>query len=166
MMRVKMVGMSLFACVLWTGCATVFTGTYDEIHITSEPEGARIFIDGLEEGRTPAVIDVQRAGVGDTEVTLRLEGYEPYTFTLREEFNAVSVINLLSPLAWAIDIATGAVTKYNPLGYDIELIPENQAFRMEDLQLDEQGRYIIPAQEHRVVVKNPALGMQLVFEKQ
>ena len=158
-------GILLLASLLFTGCATIFTGTHDEVIINSHPEGARIFIDGLEEGRTPAIIDIKRPGISDTEIELRLEGYEPRTFILRKEFNAVSVINLTCLICWAVDVATGSVTKYRPLGYDVELDAEGQAYRIEELPQDEQGRYVVSLKENKVVVTDPTHGLYLVFQK-
>lgn len=155
----------LLTGMLASGCATVFTGTYDEVTIRSEPEGALIYIDGLEEGRTPATLDIKRPGLSKTEVTLRLDGYEPRTFVLRSEFNTVSVINLACILCWAVDVATGAVTQYRPHGYDIELVPDEQAYRMDDLPRDEQGRYVVPIHGDQAVVKDLPHGLRLVFVK-
>ena len=155
----------LLTVVLVSGCATVFTGTHDEVTIRSEPEGALIFIDGLEEGTTPATLDIKRPGITDTEVTLRLDGYEPRRFVLRKAFNAVSVINLACVLCWAVDVATGSITKYRPSGYDVELVPEDQAYRLDDLHRDAQGRYVIPTQGDQAVVKDLPYGLSLVFLK-
>ena len=155
----------LLSSLFFAGCATLFTGTHDEVIIRSEPEGARIFIDGLEEGRTPAYLDIKRPGIGDTEVELRLDGYETRTFVLRKEFNAVSVINLTCLICWAVDVATGSVTKYRPLGYDVELDAEGQAYRMDELPQDEQGRYVVSLKENKVVVTDPTRGLYLVFRK-
>ena len=155
----------LLVGVFTPGCATVFPGTYDEVTIRSEPEGALIYIDGLEEGRTPATLDIKRPGIGKTEVTLRLDGYEPRTFVLRSAFNAVSVVNLACVLCWAVDVATGSVTKYRPQGYDIELAPEGQAYQMDDLPRDAQGRYIVPIEGDQALVNDVSLGLSLVFLK-
>ena len=165
MRSVPILGILLGAGLLFAGCATVFTGTYDEVEIRSEPDGALIFIDGVEEGRTPAYLDIKRPGFGETEVELRLEGYEPRTFVLRKEFNGVSVINLTCLICWAIDVATGSVTKYKPLGYDVELDVEGEAYRMEDLPQDEQGRYVIVLEKTDIVVDDPTHGLHLVFRK-
>ncbi len=154
--------MLLLVGVSASGCATIFTGTHDEVTIRSEPEGATIYIDGLEEGQTPATLDIKRPGVTKTEVTLRLDGYEPTTFVLRKEFNAVSVINLACVLCWAVDVATGAVTKYRPSGYDVELDPEGRAYRMNDLPRDEQGRYLLPEEGEQALINLPQ-GLSLVF---
>ena len=156
--------MLVLAGLIGAGCATVFTGTHDEVTIRSEPEGAIIYIDGLEEGVTPATIDIKRPGITNTEVTLRLDGYEPRTFVLRKEFNAVSVINLACVLCWAVDVATGSVTKYRPQGYDVELEPDRQAYHMNDLPRDEQGRYLVPTQGDQARVNLPH-GLSLVFLK-
>lgn len=163
----SLVALAVLFCggVFFAGCATLFTGTYDEVVIRSEPEGARVFIDGLEEGRTPAYLDIKRPGIGDTEVELRLEGYEPQTFVLRKEFNAVSAINLTCLLCWAIDVATGAVTKYKPLGYDVDLDADGQAYRMDALPQDAEGRYVVTLEKADVVVTDPAHGLHLVFRK-
>ena len=165
MRSVPILGTLLMAGLLLAGCATVLTGTYDEVVIRSEPEGARIFIDGLEEGRTPAYLDIRRPGIGETEVELRLDGYETRTFVLRKEFNTFSVINLNNPIGWAIDFATGAITKYKPMGYDIELDAEGQVYRLEELPQDEQGRYIVSLKENNVVVTDPTRGLHLVFRR-
>ena len=155
----------LLAGVFTSGCATIFTGSYDEVSIRSEPEGAVIYIDGLEGGRTPDTIYIKKPGLGKTEVTLRLDGYEPRTFVLRKEFNAISVINLACVVCWIVDVATGAVTNYNPQGYDIELTPEEEAYHLDDLPRDEQGRYVVPVHGEQAVVKDESLGLSLVFLK-
>ena len=40
----------LIGCVLLPSCATIFTGSHDDVTFNSEPGGARIFIDGIERG--------------------------------------------------------------------------------------------------------------------
>lgn len=110
--------------VLSSGCATIFSGTSDRITIESEPPGAKIRIDGLDRGRTPATIKVKRPGLAVNVVTLLLDGYENRTFVLQKRFNAVSVLNLVCPLCWLIDVATGAVFKDDLRMYEIELDPK------------------------------------------
>lgn len=151
-----------------SGCATIFTGTSDDVRFDSDPPGARIFINGIERGQTPDTIEIDRAGLGKTEVTLRLDGYEPYTFILEEEFNTVSVINLFNPLFWAIDVATGSVTKYNPLGYDITLDADSeQALLLKDVPRDEAGRIVLPDTPQgsdTLVLEDDKQGLRLVFK--
>ncbi len=54
-------------------------------------------------------------------MTLKKEGYEAKTFQPETTFNAVSVLNLFSILGWGIDAATGAMMRYNPKAYEMQL---------------------------------------------
>ncbi len=103
-------------------CATIFTGTRDTIHFDSMPAGAKVRIDGIDMGRTPVDISVQRS-LNDKLVTMQLDGYETRTFNLNKEFNFVSVLNLFGLIGWAVDAATGALMNYSVKQYTIELDP-------------------------------------------
>lgn len=105
---------------LMTGCATVFTGTKDRITFNSNPSGATIYIDGVEQCKTPCTMNVKRS-IDDTDVEYKLDGYETRLITLSKEFNIVSVINLGNLFGWGIDALTGSVMKYDRKTYDITL---------------------------------------------
>ena len=106
--------------ILMTSCATIFTGTKDRITFTSDPSGATIFIDGIEQGVTPLTMKVKR-NINDTDVEFKLDGYETRLITLSKEFNLVSIINLGNLFGWDIDAVSGAVMKYDRNSYDITL---------------------------------------------
>ncbi|GAB3563361.1 hypothetical protein GCM10027578_06900 [Spirosoma luteolum] len=103
-------------------CATLFTGTRDVVRFESKPAAARVRIDGLDVGRTPVDVSVQRT-LGSKLVTMELDDFESRTFQLNKEFNAVSVLNLFGLVGWAVDAATGAMMKYSQKLYTIELAP-------------------------------------------
>jgi len=103
-----------------TSCATIFTGTRDSITFNSTPSGATIYIDGVEQCKTPCTLDVKRS-FDDTVVEFRLDGYETRLITLSNEFNLVSILNLGSLVGWGIDFLTGAIMKYDRRAYDITL---------------------------------------------
>ncbi|MDD2284171.1 MAG: PEGA domain-containing protein [Paludibacter sp.] len=103
-----------------TSCATLFTGTKDRITFNTNPSGATIYIDGVEQCKTPCTMKVKR-NIGDTDVEFKLDGYETKLITLSKEFNVVSVINLGNLLGWGIDAISGAVMKYDRKTYDITL---------------------------------------------
>ena len=106
-------------CLL-SSCATVFTGTKDRITFNSNPSGAMIYIDGVEQCRTPCSMEVTRS-INDTDVEFKLDGYETRLITLSKEFNVISIINLGNLLGWGIDALSGAVMKYDRKIYDIIL---------------------------------------------
>jgi len=103
-----------------TSCATLFTGTKDRISFNTEPPGATIYIDGVEQCKTPCSLKVTRS-INDTDVEFKLDGYETRLITLSKEFNVVSVLNLGNLLSWGIDFLSGAVMKYDKKSYDITL---------------------------------------------
>ena len=103
-----------------TSCATLFTGTKDRITFNSNPAGATIYIDGVEQCTTPCTMKVKR-GLKDTDVEIKLDGFETRVITLSKEFNLVSVVNLGNLVGWGIDALSGAVMKYDKKTYDITL---------------------------------------------
>jgi uncharacterized protein YceK len=106
--------------LLMSSCATVFTGSKQPVNIASYPAGAKIQVDGIDRGVTPSVVKLKKGFEGQT-VTLKKEGYEAKTFQPETSFNAVSVLNLFSILGWGIDAATGAMMRYNPKAYELQL---------------------------------------------
>ena len=119
-MKSKLFILTMVSTFLMTSCATIFTGTKDVIRFDSDPQGAKIYIDGLEVCKTPCSTQVKRS-LSDELAEIRLKGYETRVIKLDREFNVVSVINLGSLLGWAIDVATGALMKYDKKGYEIKL---------------------------------------------
>ena len=138
--------LNIFIIILITifgvSCASLISGTSQDIYINSNPEGATIFDGGLKVGRTPATITIKKSGLGDKEITLTLEGYERRTFVLRKSFDAVAILNLAGILGWAVDFATGAIMKYDRTSYDIDLDPK--AFNIEELEKIMNNAYTLP----------------------
>lgn len=110
--------------LVMTSCATLFTGTKDTIRFNTEPQGATVYIDGVEQCKTPCTIELKR-DINDTNVEFKLDGYETRLITLSKEFNVVSVLNLGNLLGWGIDAISGAVMKYDRKAYDITLDKNN-----------------------------------------
>ena len=157
--------LNIFIIILITifgvSCASLISGTSQDIYINSNPEGATIYDGGLKVGRTPATITIKKSGLGDKEITLTLEGYERRTFVLRKSFDAVAILNLAGVIGWAVDFATGAIMKYDRTNYDIDLDPK--AFNIEELEKDQLGRLIIPNEENSVIVYYKDADIKLLF---
>lgn len=161
-MREFLVG--VFLVLVLTSCATLFSGSRDNITLNSEPPGAVIFIDGLEQGRTPATISVKRPGLGDRQITLKLSGYEDRTFTLQKEFNTVAILNIFMFPGFIIDIVTGAIMRYDPTSYTMELNPRGNTYNMRDLPQTADGSYVVPSGGEQVVLMDYPTGLMVVFE--
>lgn len=110
----------LFAGFLIASCATLFTGTKDDISFKSTPPGAVVYKDGIELCKTPCTIKMKRS-LSNSNIEMKLDGYETRVFKMDKALNIVSVINLGNLLGWAIDAATGAIMKYDRKDYNFEL---------------------------------------------
>ena len=125
-----------FALLLMTSsCATIFTGTRDEILFTSEPSGVKIVMDDYTVGKTPIMLDVRRNLSGGW-VTLEKEGFESQYIKLETGFNAISIINLTCLICWAVDLASGAVTQFKAPSLFVEMEPVLEEEVKEDKKED------------------------------
>ena len=120
------------SALVLSGCATLFSGSSQEVEIESTPSNASVMVDGKDQGTTPTTIEVTRPEQGDApEITINKEGYQETTLQLERQFNAVTLVNIINPLAYfplgipatgfAVDWYTGALWKYQPDGYTVEL---------------------------------------------
>lgn len=146
--------------ILVSSCATIFTGTSDNISFASNPSGAKIYMDGLKIGTTPATITIQRS-FNERRVTLKLDGYDVLVFVLQREFNTVAILNLAGILGWGIDAMTGAIYRYNPKGYELDL-EVAVGYNLKDLDRDQWGHYIVP-NDPSVRISDEVTGLVLVF---
>jgi len=114
--------LSLIASVVFalSGCASIFTGTRQTIQVNSIPSGANVSVGGLDRGLTPLPVVLKKGSCGEP-VTLSLPGYQQKTFQPQTAFNPVAILNLWGILGWGIDAATGALWKYDPTLYNVQL---------------------------------------------
>ena len=154
--------LTLVSTIIINGCATIFTGSSDNINFTSNPSGAKIVLDGLDIGKTPATLEIKRSGFKDKEITLKLDGYEDRTFLLQKEFNAIAILNFAGILGWFVDFATGSVMKYSQLAYNVDLDPKG--FNIDELESDKFGRLIIPNEEESFFVYDESVGYKILFQ--
>jgi hypothetical protein len=167
--NIKLLGFIL----LLSGCATLFTGTDDDIRFESDPAGAMVFINGLEKGTTPTTVSVKRS-INDVNVALQLDGYETRQFVLEKEFNKASFFNLFNVLFWAVDAVSGSLMKHAPQYYEITLRPNGvvqqstdvDLYRADTLDTNENGVLIIPASSKQTIAIIDGMpGYTLVFER-
>jgi hypothetical protein len=71
------------AFVLLAGCATIFRGSYQEVHIDSVPSGAEGSVDDMKV-KTPVTVKLARKQ--PHVVTLSKEGYEDNTVKINSDF--------------------------------------------------------------------------------
>lgn len=130
-----LISLCLSLIILFSGCATIFTGTKDTIRFDSTPEGATVLIDGIETCKTPCTTKVRRS-LNDKSVEFRLKDYETRLITLDKTFNLVSIVNLIDIFGWAIDAVSGSLMKYDKKTYDIELDKKLSSINPQTIDID------------------------------
>lgn len=158
---------ALLSALLLSGCATLFSGSSQDVRIESEPSEANIMVEGVKRGTTPATIDVTRPDLGDPpQIAIQKEGYEEKTLKLSKKFNAVTLLNILNglifaPVGFGVDWSTGALWKYQPENYTVELeqgsmssmaptSSKAKSYTLRNLPTDDDGNYVVP--EHHGAV--------------
>lgn len=116
--------------VLMTGCATIKSGTTQEITVSSHPSGATVYVGVV--GRDGSMLN--RTAMGVTPLTVRVsrkagaidvvkEGYAPVQLAMTTKMNpwVWGDILLTSPLSTSIDTSTGAANEFDPGEYSVQL---------------------------------------------
>ena len=127
-----------------SGCASINSGTTQQVTIDSDPPGATVIIgakkkkDGkyimvnsVNAGVTPLVVELSRK---DGMVEVSKEGYETQVVDLKKTMNpwVWGDIVLTSLLSTSIDTSTGAVYQYKPGQYMVPLTPKDSAEASKD----------------------------------
>ena len=112
----------LLLLVLSSSCATIFTGTSQDVYFTSEPSGALVMLDGQPLGRTPLITKVPRR-LRSRLISYELEGHEPVVQEMGNRVNGVTFINLLWWPGFVIDAVSGAIVRIEYDRYYMELYP-------------------------------------------
>jgi hypothetical protein len=114
----------LLVCL--TGCGTLFTGTTQSVQINSVPSGASVMVNNTYRGLTPTPVILKKGSTGQM-VTLSKDGYKKKSFQPQTAFNNIGLLNFatlyLMPISWLVDSCTGALYKYEPSFYNIQLKP-------------------------------------------
>lgn len=114
------------SALAFSSCATIFCGTKAQITFQSDiEEQATLTIDGRKYANVtfPYTTKIRR-GFNETIVKAEAPSYESETIVIDKKFNPISIINLCEILGWAIDAATGAITKPENNFYQIEFYPK------------------------------------------
>jgi hypothetical protein len=107
-----------------SGCATIFTGTTDEIRFNANVPGVRLSIDGQLKGTLPVTLTQSRDFMHGQEFRVKLEapGYETEEFQLKRQFNWVAILDITSvPTSGGIDYYTGSLMHFEPREYHIQM---------------------------------------------
>ena len=105
--------MCISICFL-SSCASILSGTRQKVDVNTQPAGARVFVNGIDQQAvTPATIKVPRKKA--VTYSFEKQGYENGTVTEHGSFNPVVIGNILlgGIVGGLVDLGTGAWYKYN-----------------------------------------------------
>jgi hypothetical protein len=123
-MKHFLAGLAILAAMPLSGCATILTGTTQDVRIVSDPPGAQVRVDGrLLEGKTPVTVNLQRGALHRME--LSLEGHEDSVGVTRSSFNGWVLLGGL--VTFVIDVASGAYQWISPNEYRFIMEPKSLA---------------------------------------
>ena len=104
----------LSTVLLLSNCATIISGSRQNVEITSEPSSAKVYINEIEIGNTPVQKKLKRNQ--EYQLVLKLDGYETYETKLEKKFNAWYIGNVVfgGLIGLIVDPITGAIHKLKP----------------------------------------------------
>ena len=101
------------------GSATIFKGGNQSISINSNPEGAKVYIDGQLRGVTPLAVNL-RKGLSGKELRVQKEGYATSITNMSKSYDPVALLNIFWDFS-TTDFLTGSIMEYSPNNYYIQL---------------------------------------------
>ena len=112
--------------ILLSSCASILTGAKRPVLFESNPNGAKIFVNGIPRGDTPIKLQVQ----ADDRIDFRLDNYDERVVVMDSDFNLVAILNGVSLIGWGIDALTGSLKRVNTkyVKVDLEESSDNTAY--------------------------------------
>ena len=106
--QIRLIALGLVGLWVLSSCATLFNGTSQTVGYSSDPSGAKVYINGQHMGTTPFEMEMKSNRTYTIE--FRKEGYESKTVVLNNSIGAgwiiLDVLGGLIPII--VDAATGA----------------------------------------------------------
>jgi len=107
-MKNKVLSIVVVCLLLFPSCATIFKGTGSKLDLSSNPQGAQVFINGNLMGETPVRIKLESKQTYSIE--FKKAGYATKTINIQNHVGAgwiiLDILGGLIPII--VDAATGA----------------------------------------------------------
>ena len=122
----KKIALISVVALLATGCSTILNGKTQSITVDSNVKGAEVLINQVVVGQTPFTGQAPRGA--EPQITVRKAGYESKTIVAETGFEPVFWGNILigGVFGSTTDNSTGAMYKYAPATFNVELKPEGK----------------------------------------
>ena len=113
---------SLLLATMLAGCASIVSGTHQEVSVSSAPSGATVKVDNVASATTPATLTL--SAKQSHQVLIELPGYKPYEVFLAQKTNGRIFGNIFfgGLIGIVIDMSDGAAYALTPNKINAELI--------------------------------------------
>jgi hypothetical protein len=120
-------------------CATIFSGRRENVFVETYPSNALISRNGECLGITPALISIDRKSKEPLELVK--EGYVSQTIRVRRSMNPFFILNFGNPVAYKIDIMSGASFRFDQRIYirSLQLQSEENVTNEVSMLVDSAG---------------------------
>ncbi len=101
--------------LLLPSCASIVSGSKQNINFNSTPSGATVWVDDVNLGVTPVIAQLERIKKNQ-KVKIELQGYKPYELILNRKTNGWIWGNILfgGIIGIIIDASSGAMYRLTP----------------------------------------------------
>lgn len=113
----KKITLTISILLLLSSCASILVGSKRSVLFESNPNGAKVFVNGFEMGETPVQLKVK----AEDRVDFRLDNYKERVVVMDSDFNLVAIINGFSLIGWGIDALTGSLKRVNTKYVKVDL---------------------------------------------
>ena len=105
---------------LLQSCATILTGSKEEVFFDSTPQGSSVEVDGNCVGFTPCTAKLKKT---NHMVCFKKEGYKDRASYIERSFEPIFLGNLIlgGPIGMLVDVCTGAVFQISPKRINVPL---------------------------------------------
>ncbi|MBK8651897.1 MAG: PEGA domain-containing protein [Elusimicrobia bacterium] len=114
---------AMLAAISLTGCASIISGTSQEVSFHSTPEGATVSVSGKTLGKTPVTMAIKKKS--GQSLSFEKDGYKTVSLRLETRMNSWFWGNIVLGgfLGSTTDGVSGAVNEYSPSQYMVTLEP-------------------------------------------
>jgi hypothetical protein len=114
---------AVIAVIGLSGCATIFSGSSQQVSFHSNPDGATVKVGENIIGKTPMTTSLKRKS--GQVITFEKEGYNAVNTDMATKLNPVFFGNILigGLIGTSTDISSGAIMEYAPSQYMVTLNP-------------------------------------------
>lgn len=147
----KKIALIISIGLLITGCASIVSGTRQQISIHSNVNGALVTLNGASLGLTPLTAEIKKAK--NQTLVIKKDGYITQELKLITKLNLAFWGNILigGTIGSSTDSSTGAWYEYSPNSYFINLeVEKKSAKETEKFKKESELRYFVMMNFDRV----------------